>query len=220
MCGRSSLHEEPARLLEAYGLPPRLPGYRPRFNITPSETQWTILRAGSNLEARGLKWGLVPSWANDPTIGSRMINARAETIAEKPSYRDALRHGRCLVITDGYYEWAKTENGKTPYRFQLAGGKPFVFAGLWDRWARGDTAIESCTIITTGAGPAASQFHPRMPVILGFEDSLRWMQPDLTARELLPLLRPYSGADLEIFEVSKAVNSPANDTEECLRAVS
>lgn len=219
MCGRSSLHNEPNALLESYGLPPRLDGYRPRFNITPSEIQWTILRADGKLEARGLKWGLVPAWASDPSMGSRMINARAETISEKPSYRDALRFGRCLVITDGYYEWMKTERGKIPYRFQLESGKPFVFAGLWDRWDKGSSPLETCTIITTEAGSATSSVHPRMPVILGFEDSLEWMRSDAAPRDLLPLLRAYEGKDLTVFEVSKAVNSPANDTEECIRAV-
>lgn len=220
MCGRSSLHEEPKELLESYGLPPRLGGYRPRFNITPSEIQWTILKdRDGKLEARGLRWGLIPSWSNDPSIGSRMINARADTVAEKPSYRDALRRGRCLVIADGYYEWAKTETGKTPFRFQMATRKPFVFAGLWDRWEKGESAIDSCTIITTDASAATAHLHHRMPVILGFEESLEWMRADATQTDILQLLRPYQKDDLEMFEVSRAVNSPKNDTAECLLPV-
>ncbi len=218
MCGRSSLHEEPTELLRAYGLPTRLGGYRPRFNITPSEIQWTILRAGENLEARGLRWGLVPSWSSDPS-SSRMINARAESIAEKPSFRDALRNGRCLVITDGYYEWAKSGAGKTPYRFCMVNRKPFVFAGLWDRWVRGDSVIEFCTIITTEASAATAHLHHRMPAILDFDESMEWMRPDASPTQLLGLLRPYEKDELEMFEVSRAVNSPKNDTEECIRPV-
>lgn len=218
MCGRSSLSDEPQRLLEAYGLPPRLDGFRPRFNITPSEIQWTILRGRAGaLETRGLRWGLIPAWARDPSIGSRMINARADTIAEKPSYRDALKRGRCLVITDGYYEWTKTESGKAPFRFCLAGRKPFVFAGLWDRWEGTGPPIESCTIITTEASPATAHLHHRMPAILGFDESIEWMRADASQQELLGLLRPYPGDDLEMFEVSRAVNRPENDTEECIR---
>ncbi|MBA2687476.1 MAG: SOS response-associated peptidase [Gemmatimonadaceae bacterium] len=206
-------------LLQAYGLPTRLGGYRPRFNITPSEIQWTILRAAGNLEARGLRWGLVPSWSSDPSIGSRMINARADSVAEKPSFRDALRNGRCLVITDGYYEWAKTGAGKTPYRFCMTNRKPFVFAGLWDRWLSGDSIIESCTIITTEASAATAHLHHRMPVILDFDESMEWMRPNASPTQLLRLLRPYEKDELEMFEVSRAVNSPKNDTEECIRPV-
>lgn len=219
MCGRSSLHEEPSELLQAYGLPPRLGGYRPRFNIAPSETQWTILRADGKLEARGLRWGLIPSWSTNPAIGSRMINARADTIAVKPSFRDSLRRGRCLVITDGYYEWARTPAGKTPYRFCMADRKPFVFAGLWDRWSRADSVIESCTIITTEASPATAHLHNRMPAILDFDESVEWMRPDASPADLLGLLRPYEKDNLEMFEVSRVVNSPKNDTEECIRPV-
>lgn len=219
MCGRSSLHEEPKELLQAYGLPPRLGGYRPRFNIAPSEIQWTILREDGSLQARGLRWGLIPSWASDPSIGSRMINARADSIAEKPSFKDALRHGRCLIITDGYYEWVKAGAGKTPYRFCMANRKPFVFAGLWDRWSRGETPVESCTIITTDASRATAHLHNRMPAILDFEESIEWMRSDASQTELLQLLRPYESGHLEMFEVSRAVNSPKNDSEECFRPV-
>lgn len=219
MCGRSSLHEEPKELLRAYGLPTRLGGYRPRFNITPSEIQWTILRADGKFEARGLRWGLIPSWSNDTSIGARMINARADTIAEKPSFRDALRNNRCLILTDGYYEWAKTPGGKTPYRFCMADRKPFVFAGLWDRWKREESVVESCTIITTEASPATAHLHHRMPVILDFDESIEWMRPDVSPTDVLQLLRPYPKDKLEIFEVSRAVNSPKNDTEECIRPV-
>lgn len=217
MCGRSSLHEEPRDLLESYGLPPRLEGFIPRFNITPSQTQWAILLNGErNLEARGLRWGLIPSWAKDSAMSARMINARAETISEKPSFRDALRARRCLIMTDGYYEWSKTASGKTPFRFQMKGGNPFVFAGLWDRWKSGGDCIDSCTIVTVPAGNVTAQIHDRMPVILDLEASFKWIHSRSVDRDLLSLLRAYPNDDLDVFEVSRAVNNPANDSAECL----
>lgn len=220
MCGRSSLHEDPRDLLESYGLPPGLNGFTPRFNIAPSQLQWAILQSDEgNLEVHSLRWGLIPYWAKDASMGSRMINARAETLAEKPSFREALRRKRCLIITDGYYEWIKAADGRMPFRFQMTNRKPFVFAGLWDRWEGGESPVESCTVITTDAAPATVHIHPRMPVILPFENSMNWMQSKAADEDLLALLRPYPGDDLEIFAVSRAVNSPANDTAECIQPI-
>jgi putative SOS response-associated peptidase YedK len=145
-----------------------------------------------------------------------MINARAESIAEKPSFRDALQRGRCLIITDGYYEWAKTRGGKTPFRFQMADGRPFVFAGLWDKWRKGNESLETCTIITTEAADSMAHIHDRMPAILDFADSLSWLGSKSGA-EALPLLRPYTHNDLTMFAVSRAVNNAANDSPECIQ---
>jgi putative SOS response-associated peptidase YedK len=145
-----------------------------------------------------------------------MINARAETIADKPSYRDALQTGRCLIITDGYYEWAKTRGGKTPFRFQMTDGRPFVFAGLWDKWRKGKESLETCTVITTPAADSITHIHDRMPAILNFSDSLSWLRSKSGA-DVLPLLRPYAQTDLEMFAVSRAVNNAANDTPECIQ---
>lgn len=217
MCGRSSLYEDPRELLEAYGLPPRLRDFVPRYNIAPSQDQWAIRRSPvGEMEVKPLRWGLIPSWTNDPSIGSRMINARAETITEKPAFRDALKTGRCLIIADGFYEWTRSGRAKTPYRFQIRGGKPFVFAGLWDRWNKGAEPIESCTIITTQADQNTAHIHDRVPVILEFDHSLKWMSPNSPDSELRKLLRPYSGRDLEIYAVSRAVNDAANDTPQCI----
>jgi putative SOS response-associated peptidase YedK len=220
MCGRSSLYEDPRELLESYGLPPRLDDFVPRYNIAPSQNQWGIRKGKSGgLEACALKWGLVPAWTNDPSIGARMINARAETVAEKPAFRDAFRTTRCLIIADGYYEWARSQEGKMPYRFQLATRKPFVFAGLWSRWDRGTEPIESCTIVTAPAGPATSHIHDRVPVILEFNDSLEWLDPKTGSPDLLELLHPLPEGELEIYAVSRAVNGAANDTEKCIEPV-
>lgn len=220
MCGRSSLCEEPEDLLVSYGLSPKLEAFVPRFNIAPSQLQWAILESeAGGLEVRTLRWGLLPYWAKGSAMASRMINARSETLAWKPSFREALQRRRCLIIADGYYEWIKTINGRTPFRFQMKNRKAFVFAGLWDRWMGDGAALDSCTIVTTNAAPATAHIHPRMPVILPFADSTQWMKSKAPEGERLSLLRPYSGNDLEIFEVSRAVNSPANDTPECVRPV-
>lgn len=216
MCGRSSLHQEPKELLESYGLPPRLADFTPRYNIAPSQFQWTILLGpDGRLETRPLRWGLVPNWASDSTMGSRLINARVETVVEKPSFRESLRERRCLVMTDGYYEWQKTAKIRTPFRIRMQDDKPFVFAGLWDRWNKGEVPVESVTIITTPSAPPTAHIHDRMPAILDFEESLEWLRAD-AVETLLSLLRPYSGDKLESFEVSRAVNAPANDTAECI----
>jgi putative SOS response-associated peptidase YedK len=220
MCGRSSLYEEPRELLESYGLPPRLAGYRPRFNIAPSQGQWVLARAKDGaIRSRELRWGLVPSWASDPSIGAKLINARAETVTQKRSFRDSFRARRCLILADGFYEWAKTGSEKTPFRFQKTGARPFVFAGLWDRWRKDGSQLDTCTIITTRASTATAHIHDRMPVILGFDQSLRWISPEADEDELLQLLQPYGGSDLEIFEVSRAVNTPANDSDLCIQPV-
>lgn len=199
-------------------MPPRLLDFSPRYNIAPTQNQWAIRRgADERLEVRPLRWGLIPSWANDSAIGPPMINARAETIAEKPAFRDALQAKRCLILADGYYEWQKNPGGKTPFRFQMTDRKPFVFAGLWDRWEKSAAPIESCTIITTQASTAAASVHNRMPVILNFDESITWLQPDSGAAELLQLLQPYPKTDLEMFSVSRAVNNVANDSAECIQ---
>ena len=146
-----------------------------------------------------------------------MINARAETLAEKPAFSDALERRRCVIIADGYYEWTGAGSSRTPFRFQLKNRQPFVLAGLWERWERGETSIESCTIVTTSAAPAVAHIHDRMPVILDFDASTTWLRPGSAGRDMLHLLRPYSREDLEMFPVSRAMNNPANDTEECLK---
>lgn len=171
------------------------------------------------LETRRLRWGLVPHWANDSMKGSNHINARVETVAEKPSFRDALRERRCLVLTDGYYEWQKSARAKTPFRIRMNGDNPFVFAGLWDTWDKGEIPVESCTIITTPSAPLTAHIHDRMPAILDFEDSIEWMRGDAGEKTVLNLLRPYTGDRLESFEVSRAVNAPANDGPECIAPV-
>lgn len=219
MCGRSSLHDAPVSVLERFDLPPVLPGFVPRYNIAPSQEQWTILLDDDRRPAvRALRWGLVPSWANDPSIGSRMINARAESLAEKPSWEKSLRYRRCLVLADGYYEWSGTGKERTPWFFHMSGDRPFAMAGLWDRWHRGITTMETCAIITTRAGSRAAAVHHRMPVVLSSEGMASWLDGSTTVSKALDLLEPYENGDLECYEVTRYVNSPANDSPDCIAA--
>lgn len=220
MCGRSSLHDQPTNILERFKLPPALPEFSPRYNIAPSQLQWTIARDGSEEPAvRQLKWGLVPSFADDPAIGNRMINARGESLVDRPAFRDSFRSRRCVVLADGYYEWAGKGKNRVPMYFHLSDGRAFGIAGLWDRWERGDSALETCTVITTDSSPLAAQVHNRMPVLLVDDAVERWLDDSASESELRSMIVSYSGGDLEMFEVLRYVNAPANDSPECIAPV-
>jgi putative SOS response-associated peptidase YedK len=163
-------------------------------------------------------WGLIPFWAKEKGIGNRMINARSETLAEKSSFKRPLQKQRCLVIADGFYEWQKTPDGKVPMYIQLEDEKPFAFAGLWDRWrSPEEEMIYSCTIITTTPNSLMESIHNRMPVILTPEAIDIWLSPaEADPAQLLPLLQPYPAEAMHAYAVSKKVNSPANESAECI----
>jgi putative SOS response-associated peptidase YedK len=203
------LATERETLARAFGVSgvPELP---PRYNIAPTQSVPAVRLAGGERRMELLRWGLIPFWAKDPEIGYRMINARAETVAEKPAYREAFRRRRCLMVADGFYEWKKLNGGKQPYYFRLRSGEPFAFAGLWERWEGPDGPVESCALITTGPNAVVGEVHDRMPVILEPEDYGVWLEaedPDL----LRSLLRPYSGDGLVAYPVGRRVNNPRND---------
>jgi putative SOS response-associated peptidase YedK len=167
-----------------------------------------------------LHWGLIPSWAEDATIGNRMINARAETVASKPAFRQAFQRRRCLVLADGFFEWQKRDGGKQPHHIRLKEGRPFGLAGLWERWERGDQPIESCAIITTGPNAVMQPIHDRMPVILAPDAYDLWLGATPADRQQLEaLLRPYPAEQMEAYPVSTAVNNPRRDAAECLARV-
>ncbi len=211
-----------------------------RFNIAPSQPVAAIRimpcdqtmaaeedMAASNKAApdkrrrlSALRWGLIPSWAKDQSIGYKLINARSETIDTKPSFRSAFRHRRCLILADGYYEWQKAASSarKQPYYIRMLDDSPFALAGLWESWPAGDgSTLESCTIITTEANELTQSIHPRMPVILAPADHAIWLDPTLEkAAGVKELLRPFPSDLMTSFPVSTLVNSPRHDTPECI----
>ncbi len=219
MCGRFTLRSPPHVLAQQGDcqLPPDLP---PRFNIAPTQSVAAIrIGRGGQRECVLLRWGLIPSWAHDPRIGARLINARAETVAEKPAFRAAFQRRRCLVLADGYYEWKKTARGKQPFFIRLPHDQPFALAGLWESWRHPAThqTIESCTVLTTAAPPEMLQLHPRMPVILPDQTSLQWLEFDPHDRQMYErLLQAVDPRLLRIDPVDTWVNNPRNEGPRCL----
>ncbi|MEK4359007.1 SOS response-associated peptidase [Paenibacillus sp. FSL M7-1455] len=220
MCGRFTLVVSLEELLLRYELDPgyAVAYHRPQYNIAPTQMVLSIIHDGTRLRLGELKWGLVPSWAKDPGIGSRMINARGETLLDKPAYRIPFERKRCLIPADGFYEWQKTAGGKQPYRIKLKSSDLFSMAGLYDIWVQEDgTKIATCTIITTKPNELMEPIHDRMPVILRQEDELRWVQRGAAdPRELQQLLVPYPADEMEAYPVSTAVNSVKNDSPLCI----
>ncbi len=217
MCGRYTLTVPVEILAEEFGVTGPLPEVPPSYNIAPTQEVAAVLADDGERRLEMLRWGLIPSWADDPGIGSRMINARSETVPEKPSFRRAFRERRCLILADGFYEWKRTNDGKQPYYIRMEGGRPFAFAGLWESWRGGREEIRSCTILTTEANDRVSNIHHRMPMILAPEDHGLWLDPDVReADPLLPLLTPYPDDVMEAYPVSRFVNRPVNDDPRCV----
>ncbi|MFN7941212.1 MAG: SOS response-associated peptidase [Thermoanaerobaculia bacterium] len=219
MCGRYVLSTPGDALAELFRLDPT-PDLPARYNIAPSqEVAVVVERApGAARELARMRWGLVPRWAKEEAIGERMINARAETAAEKPSFRDSVKRRRCLILADGFYEWQKVAGGKQPWWIGLEGRRPFAFAGLWASWKRPEGGeLESCAILTTAANDFVRPIHDRMPVILAREAHSTWLDPRPTeGAALAPLLVPYPAATMRAFPVSKRVNNPSYDAPDCL----
>jgi putative SOS response-associated peptidase YedK len=221
MCGRYTLTVPVETLAEEFGVLGPLPDFPPSYNVAPTQEVAAVLADDGERHLEMLRWGLIPSWADDPGIGSRMINARSETVAEKPSFRRAFKERRCLIPADGFYEWKRTDNGKQPYYLRMKDGRPFAFAGLWESWNRsGGDGIRSCTILTTDANELVGQVHHRMPVILAPENLDLWLDPDMREADLLlSLLFPYPADAMEAYPVSRFVNNPSNDAPACIEPV-
>lgn len=219
MCGRYTLSSPGDALADVFDLPevPQLPL---RFNIAPTQESAVVrvLRPGEPRRLDLLRWGLVPWWAEGPEIGNRMINARAESAAEKPAFRDSLRQKRCLVPADGFYEWQKLGRARQPFLIRRPDRRPFAFAGLWSRWRSKECEpLETYTILTTDADERIGDLHDRMPLILEPEQFDLWLDPAVQdPAKLLPLLRPGGGGDLELVPVSTKVNNPVNDEPDCI----
>ncbi|MBM7692714.1 putative SOS response-associated peptidase YedK [Peribacillus deserti] len=189
----------------------------PRYNIAPSQQILTVASDGYKRAGRFMKWGLVPYWAKDIKIGYKMINARAEGIDTKASFKTPFRRKRCLILADGFYEWKKTEGGKQPYRFIMKDKDVFAFAGLWDTWTKDGSQLHSCTIITTDSNTVTEDVHDRMPVILPSEVYNDWLNPDLQDTDYLKsLLVPYAAEKMDKYPVSSLVNSPKNNSVDLL----
>lgn len=190
----------------------------PRFNIAPTQPVAVVRFGPGARQLARLTWGLVPSWARDASIGSRLINARAESVADKPAFRTAFRRRRCLVVADGFYEWRRSGAKKQPFFIRLRDDRPFGFAGLWESWEGADhSSLETCTIITTGPNELMKPIHDRMPVILASDAYERWLDPAVQEPEqLAPLLRSYPSDAMLALPVGTHVNNPRNDDPECI----
>lgn len=218
MCGRFTATFEFREIKVRWNLQSDLPVFAPRYNIAPSQDVSVIVQKRGNNELKPMHWGLVPSWAKDPAIGNRMINARAETLAEKPSFKRLVGTRRCLVPADGFYEWRREGKRKVPVWVHLKNREPFGFAGLWDLWRKPEgEGLYSFTIVTTEANDLLKPIHDRMPVILDKVGGERWLDPTFTSfSSLSTLLRPFPSDLMQAHDVSTLVNSPANDTAECI----
>ena len=219
MCGRFTLRTSNKALTKAFDLldADMADLLRPRYNIAPTQ-QVAAIRVQDNGRRRLvlLKWGLIPSWAKDPAIGNRMINARGETVATKPSFRSAFKSRRCLILADGFYEWQKRGATKQPYCIGLSSGQPFAFAGLWEHWHLGDQTIDSCTIITTTANELMEPLHDRMPVILPSSRFDQWLDAESDRSDVEKLLQPYPAGEMAAYRVSTVVNHPRNEKPDCV----
>jgi putative SOS response-associated peptidase YedK len=215
MCGRYAQRTDAKRLAKEFKVA-ETPSLEPRYNIAPTQDVLAVSEMGDGREMRFLKWGLIPSWAKDTSMGARLINARSETVAEKPAFRQAFRQRRCIIPADGFYEWQRNGGRKQPFFFRMRDERPFGFAGLWERWEGEDgRVINSCAILTTEANEVLESVHDRMPVILHPDDYELWLGAE--ARELglvKELLRPYPAEEMVGYPVSSSVNSPRNQGAE------
>lgn len=219
MCGRYTLTADQEALQVALGVEGLVhPG--PRYNIAPTQEVPAVVAPEGSPRGATLRWGLVPFWAKDPSIGNRMINARSETAAEKPSFRTPFRRSRCLIPADGFFEWRKEEGGKVPFWIHMEDQEPFTMAGLWDRWKEPDgKELFTFTILTTEPNEFLRPIHDRMPVILARDERERWLDPGAPVEELQALLDPFPAEPMAVREVSTRVNSPRNDDPACLEPV-
>jgi putative SOS response-associated peptidase YedK len=220
MCGRFIQCTSGAALAERFHLP-AAPDLPPRYNVAPSQPVGAVrVAAGGGREWIALRWGLVPAWAPEPRTGYSTINARAETVADKPTYRQAFRRRRCLIPADGFYEWRQVGARKQPYCIAPADGAPFALAGLWERWERDGQVLESCTILVTQANALLAPLHDRMPVILNPADEARWLDPAVTDPAVLrPLLVPCPPERLRLWPVGTAVNHTHHDGPDLMAPV-
>ena len=221
MCGRFTLTSPASKLVEFFAtLAPEFE-LEPRYNIAPTQMTPTIVSQDGFRSMRPMRWGLVPSWANNIAEGAKMINARAETVDSKPAFRKAFEKRRCLVPANGFFEWKKLGKDRQPYLIGLANEEPFVFAGLWERWHDPETevVVESYSVVTTTPNALMNDIHDRMPVILSDEGCDRWLDKAASAGQLLDLLVPYPADEMQAFPVDHSVGNVRNDTPLCISRI-
>lgn len=218
MCARFTLAAPPDALVELFDLDLLL-DILPRYNVAPTQNVLSVrLSSEGKREYVPLRWGLVPSWANDVAIGQKLLNARSETVGEKPAFRDAIRKRRCLIAADGFFEWKTADKKKLPYHIHRPDHRPFAFAGIWERWEAPDgKPLETCSILTTAANDLLRPLHERMPVILPKQQHARWLDPNVKqAKELEDLFAPLPDDDLTMNAVTPKVNRPQFDDPSCI----
>lgn len=222
MCGRFTLSATPEAIAEEFNIK-NIPDSKPTYNVAPTQNVLAVLNEEKTLQHqfKKLRWGLIPSWAKDFSIGARLINARSETVAEKPAFRSPYKRRRCLVVADGFFEWKKQKDKKQPFYFLLQNQRPFAFAGLWEKWTspQGEQ-VHSCTILTTTANKLLQPIHHRMPLLLKQQDYELWLDPQVQSPALLQdLLFPYPSEDMKSYEVSSFVNNPKHNSHQCVEAI-
>jgi putative SOS response-associated peptidase YedK len=221
MCGRFTLTLEAEDVQQELTLGPMPADWVARYNVAPSQPVAVVAEARQRTVER-MRWGLIPSWAKDASIGDRLINARSETLTEKPAFRNAYARRRCLILANGFYEWQKVEGPKPiriPYYFQLESGRAFAFAGLWESWKSPEgQELRSCTIITCPANAIVAHVHERMPVIFDRESCWKWLE-DKRPPDLQPFLAPYPADKMTAYPVSRLVNDPAHDSKDLVAPV-
>ena len=218
MCGRYTFTEKDTKKIkERFELVKITKGVKPSYNIAPTQNIPVILNETPQ-ELTLARWGLIPSWAKEENTKYSMINAKAETIIEKPAYRGPIKHKRCLIPADSFYEWRRTDDGKYPYRILMKSEEMFAFAGIWDYWEKGGDPIYSCTIITTAPNAIVKDIHDRMPVILPKDSEKQWLS-DIDVKEAVGLLKTYNPKNMKSYEVSTLVNSPKNNSAEVFEPI-
>jgi putative SOS response-associated peptidase YedK len=220
MCGRFTQRQPAARLKKEFGVE-EVPQVEARYNIAPTQNILSVRQMPDGREMGLLKWGLIPSWAKDSSVGAKLINARSETVTEKPSFREAFKKRRCIIPADGFYEWQHTGGRKQPFFFHMRDDRPFGFAGLWDRWKSQEGEIlETCTILTTEANDVLKPVHDRMPVILHLEDYELWLDDDARKADLRQeLLRPFLASEMRDYPVSTLVNNTRSQGNELVQQI-
>jgi len=219
VCGRFALAIPSWALAEFYELD-YFSDFTPKYNIAPTQQIFTINKESNERVGKIRSWGLISSWSKEPKIGSKMINARSETVTEKPAFKSAFRYRRCLIPALGFYEWNRKEKNKQPYYIRMRDGTLFTFAGLWENWKKVEgKEIESCTILTTEANNVVNQIHDRMPVILRHEDFDLWLDSHSNIELLKPLLIPYSSEKMQMYPVNSYVNKTQNEDSKCIETI-